>query len=50
MLTTKGSKSKFQNSFGDGTLDCFEVFKNNVGGHYGQIGAGYSIDSSFQES
>jgi hypothetical protein len=33
----------------DGTIDRFEVFRNNVEGHYGQIGAGYSFDSSFQE-
>jgi hypothetical protein len=26
------------------------VFKNNVEGHYGQIGAGYLFDLSFQES
>jgi hypothetical protein len=25
----------------DGTIDRFEVFRNNVEGHYGQIGAGY---------
>jgi hypothetical protein len=25
----------------DGTLDSFEVFRNNVEGHYGQIGVGY---------
>jgi hypothetical protein len=34
----------------DGTVDRFEVFRNNVGGHYGQIGAGYLFDSSFQEA
>jgi hypothetical protein len=34
----------------DGTIDCFEVFRNNVEGHYGQIGAGYLFDSSFQEA
>jgi hypothetical protein len=33
----------------DGTIDCFEVFRNNVEGPYGQIGAGYLFDSSFQE-
>jgi hypothetical protein len=32
----------------DGTIDRFEVFKNNVEGHYGQNGAGYLFDSSFQ--
>jgi hypothetical protein len=34
----------------DGTIDRFEVFRNNVEGHYGQIGAGYLLDSSFQEA
>jgi hypothetical protein len=34
----------------DGTIDSFEVFRNNVEGHYGQIGAGYLFDSSFQEA
>jgi hypothetical protein len=34
----------------DGTIDCFEIFKNNVEGHYRQIGAGYLFDSSFQEA
>jgi hypothetical protein len=34
----------------DGTIDRFEVFRNNVEGHYGQIGAGYLFDSSFQEA
>jgi hypothetical protein len=29
----------------DGTIDCFEVFRNNVEGHYGQIRAVYSFDS-----
>jgi hypothetical protein len=33
----------------DGTIDRFEVFRNNVEGHYGQIGVGYLYDSSFQE-
>jgi hypothetical protein len=32
----------------DGPIDCFEVFRNNVEGHYGQIGAGYLFDSSFR--
>jgi hypothetical protein len=32
----------------DGTINRFEVFRNNVEGHYGQIGAGYLFDSSFQ--
>jgi hypothetical protein len=34
----------------NGTIDRFEVFRNNVEGHYGQIGAGYLFDSSFQEA
>jgi hypothetical protein len=34
----------------DGTIDRFEVFRNNVEGHYGQISAGYLLDSSFQEA
>jgi hypothetical protein len=34
----------------DGTIDRFEVFRNNVEGHYGQIGAGYLFDSSLQEA
>jgi uncharacterized protein YkwD len=34
----------------DETIERFEVFRNNVGGHYGQIGAGYLFDSSFQEA
>ena len=32
----------------DGSTDRFEVFKNNVEGHYGQIGAGYLFDMEFQ--
>jgi hypothetical protein len=34
----------------DGTIDRFEVFRNNVEGHYGQIGAAYLFDSSFREA
>jgi hypothetical protein len=34
----------------DETIDRFEVFRNNVEGHYGQIGDGYLFDSSFQEA
>jgi hypothetical protein len=30
----------------DGTIDRFEVFRNNVEGHYGQIGAAYLIQVS----
>jgi hypothetical protein len=29
---------------------AFEVFRNNVEGHHGQIGAGYLFDSSFEEA
>jgi hypothetical protein len=31
----------------DGTIDRFEVFRNNVEGHHGQIGAGYLFHSKF---
>jgi hypothetical protein len=34
----------------DGTIDHFEVFRNDVVGHYGQIGYGYLFDSCFQEA
>jgi hypothetical protein len=34
----------------DGTIDLFEVFRNNVEGHYGQIGSGYLFDSSFHSN
>jgi hypothetical protein len=34
----------------DGTINLFEVFRNNVEGHYGQIGAVYLFESSFQEA
>jgi hypothetical protein len=34
----------------DGTIHRFEVFRNNIEGHYGQIGVGYLFDSSFQEA
>jgi hypothetical protein len=34
----------------DGTIDRFEIFRNNVEGHYRQICAGYLFDSSFQEA
>jgi hypothetical protein len=30
-----------------GTIDRFEVFRNNVEGHYGRIGAGYFLEKSF---
>jgi hypothetical protein len=33
-----------------GCMDRFEVFRNNVEGHYGQIGTVYLFDSSFQET
>jgi hypothetical protein len=32
----------------DGSIDRFEVFRNNVKGHYGQSGAGYLFDPDFQ--
>jgi hypothetical protein len=34
----------------DGTIDRFEIFRNNVEGHHGQIGAGYLFYSNFQEA
>jgi hypothetical protein len=34
----------------DRIIDHFEVFRNNVEGHYGQIGAGYSFVSSYKET
>jgi hypothetical protein len=34
----------------DGTIDRFEVFRKNVEGHHGRIGACYLFDSSFQEA
>jgi hypothetical protein len=34
----------------DGIIDHFEVFRNNVEGHYGQIDAGYLFDSCLQEA
>jgi hypothetical protein len=34
----------------DGTIDHFELFRNNFEGHYGQVGAGYLFNSSFQEA
>jgi hypothetical protein len=34
----------------DGTIDSFEVFRNNIEDHYGQIGADYLFDSIFQEA
>jgi hypothetical protein len=34
----------------EGTIDRFEVFRNNVEGHYEKIGAGCLFDSSFQEA
>jgi len=32
----------------DGSIDRFEVFRNNVEAHYGQSGAGYLFDPDFQ--
>jgi hypothetical protein len=34
----------------DGTIDRFQVFRNNVEDHYGKICSGYWFDSSFQEA
>jgi hypothetical protein len=34
----------------DGTIDHFKIFRNNFEGHYGQIGAGHLLDSSFQKA
>ena len=34
----------------DGAIDRFKTFRNNVEGHYGQIGAGYLIDSTLKEA
>jgi hypothetical protein len=34
----------------DGTIDRFVVFRNNIEGHYGQIGAGCLFDLRFQEA
>jgi hypothetical protein len=34
----------------DGTINCFVIFKNIVEVDYGQIGAGYLFDSSFQKA
>jgi hypothetical protein len=34
----------------DGRIDRFEVFRNSVEGHYGQIGKGYLFDTSFQNA
>jgi hypothetical protein len=31
----------------DEIIDLFEVFRNNLEGHYGQIGASYLFDSKF---
>jgi hypothetical protein len=32
----------------DGSIDRFELFRNSVEGHYGQIGAGYLFDTDCQ--
>jgi hypothetical protein len=32
----------------NGSIDRFELFRNSVEGHYGQIGAGYLFDTDFQ--
>ena len=33
----------------DGSFDSFELFRNQVEGHYGQVGAGYLFDEEFQK-
>jgi hypothetical protein len=33
-----------------GTIDHFEVFSNNIECYYEQIGAGYLLESRFQEA
>jgi hypothetical protein len=30
----------------DETIDLFKVFRNNIEGHHGQIGAGYLFDKA----
>jgi hypothetical protein len=45
-----GAKYYLPKIISDGTIEGFEVFRNNVEGHYGQIGAGCLFDSSFQEA
>jgi hypothetical protein len=32
----------------DGSIDRFEVCRNSVKGHYGQVGADYLFDAGFQ--
>jgi hypothetical protein len=32
----------------DESIDRFELFRNSVEGHYGQVGAGYLFDTDFQ--
>jgi hypothetical protein len=32
----------------DGSIDRFDVFRNSIEGHYGQIGAGYFFDAGIQ--
>jgi hypothetical protein len=32
----------------DGSIDRFELFRNSVEGHYGEIGAGYLFETDFQ--
>jgi hypothetical protein len=34
----------------DRTIDRFQVFRNKVEGHYGQINAGYLFHSTFHEA
>jgi hypothetical protein len=46
----KGANYYVQKLSGMKAIDHFEVFRNNVKGHYGQIGAGYLFYSSLQEA
>jgi hypothetical protein len=34
----------------DGSIDLFEIFRNNVKGYYGKSDAGYLFDPDFQAS
>jgi hypothetical protein len=46
----KGAMYYLQKSSGMEPSTVFKVSRNHVEGHYGQIGAGYSFDSSLQEA
>jgi hypothetical protein len=45
MNGTKSYLKKLSGIYLNGTINRFEVFRNNVERHYGQIGAGYLFDS-----